>query len=158
MELNVHTIEFSDGSEVQLRLTSKAIGAYLKTYGEPGMYPLAAVMLATEDFSARASLLGGAMKFPDNRNTVKTGEDLLDLLSADGWTWDDVNGLIIQIARDAGLVDEESKDALLESLRENTRRIIGQFTAIFSGKDGAEAAQDGAEAPETENPTITRRK
>lgn len=158
MELNVHTIEFSDGTEVQLRLTSKAIGAYLKTYGETGQYPLAVVMLATEDFGARASLLGGAMKFPDNRNSIKTGEDLLDLLSADGWTWDDVNGLIIQIARDAGLVDEESKDALLDSLQKNTKRIINQFTAILSGENGAEAAQDDAEAPETENPTNTRRK
>ncbi len=157
MELNVHTITLSDGTEVSLRLTSKAIGAYLKTYGEPGQLPLAVLMRATEEFEPRASLLNGAMKFPSNQNTVKTGEDLLDMLSADGQTWDDVNDLIIQILRDAGFVDEENQRLLVDSLHENSARVIGQLRSILSG-GSPEADQEAADAPESENPTSTRRK
>lgn len=157
MELNVHTITLSDGTEVSLRLTSKAIGAYLKTYGEPGQLPLAVLMRATEEFEPRASLLNGAIKFPSNQNTVKTGEDLLDMLSADGKTWDDVNDLIIQILRDAGFVDEENQRLLVESLHDNSARVIGQLRSILSG-EATETNQEAAEAPEGENPTSTRRK
>lgn len=156
MELNVYNVILSDGTEVSLRLTSKAIGAYLKTYGEPGQLPLAVLMRATEEYEPRAALLNGAMKYPGNPNTVKTGEELLDLLSIDGRTWDDVNTLIIQILRDAGFVDDKSQKTLVESLKLNSARVIGQLQSILSG-EAPETVQEAAGAPEPENPTNTRR-
>ena len=157
LQLNVRTIELDDGLSVSLRLTSKAIGAYLKTYGEPGQLPLAVLMRATEEFEPRASLLNGAMKYPDNQNKIKTGDELLDMLSASGWTWDDVNELIVELMRDAGFVDDENRDILIDSLRKNTRRVISQFADLLSG-EGPSEPENAPEKDEEENPTSTRRK
>ena len=157
LQLNVRTIELDEGLSVSLRLTSKAIGAYLKTWGETGQLPLAVLMRATEEYEPRAALLSGAMKYPDNQNKIKTGDELLDMLSAAGFGWDDVNELIIQLLRDAGFVDDENRDILIDSLRKNTRRVISQFADLLSG-EGPSEPENAPEKDEEENPTSTRRK
>ena len=114
-------------------------------------------MRATEEYEPRAALLSGAMKYPDNQNKIKTGDELLDMLSAAGFGWDDVNELIIQLLRDAGFVDDENRDILIDSLRKNTRRVISQFADLLSG-EGPSEPENAPEKDEEENPTSTRRK
>lgn len=151
MSLNVRTIQLGQ-TEVTLRLTSKAIFNYAQKHGAKESSPLVAILAALDDIGARMDLLTGALQHPENKNTVKDGGALLDLLADNSYDRCAVNQLILDLTMDAGLISGEDYSALLEPVAENGNRLISTLADVLAGK---KVSAGGAEQPETndKNPT-----
>ena len=68
---------------------------------------VASVMGAIDDVEAKAALLEAAMRWPGHHNDTKaipTGADLMDHMLYAGYCYDQINGVIVQLAQHAGLV------------------------------------------------------
>ena len=153
MSLNVHEIQLS-GQTITLRLTSKALLAYSKKHGVEGNSPAVAVLNAVGDYDARAALFTGALNHPDNKNQVKDGCDLQDILADEGWDRDRVNGLILDLAVNAGLLKEEEATTLLECAAENGAKVVNTLGKLLRGERmGHEEANNATAAVDEENPT-----
>ena len=152
LSLNTKTIEFQDGSEVQLRLTSSALLTFVKNYGVKGTAPIVCVMEAVEsNFEAKIALLKGALDFPGNKNSVPTGAALLDKLADEGYGRDEDNALILDLCVKAGLVSAEDYQELLNAVTENGRQMVRTLAGLLTGKAPEAAAP--AEEPQKGNPT-----
>lgn len=154
MSLNVNTITVS-GTEVTLRLTSKALLNFNLKHGAAGQSPVVAVLSALDDMDARIHLFTNALTYPDNKNTVKDGADLLDMMADDVcWSRDEVNRLILELAHQSGLLSNEDFTNLLEPVAQNGKKLISTLADLLAGKPvGATAAEAEAEADSEENPT-----
>lgn len=154
MSLNVMTIDVA-GQALSLRLTSKGIMNYSKKHGTDGGSPVIAVLEAVNNIEAKADLLTNALIHPENSNKVKDGYTLLDLM-ADDPAWKnptDKNVLILQLAREAGLLSDEDYSSLLEPVTESSKALIDAMSRLLTGKP-VENVAAGAESENTEeNPT-----
>lgn len=152
MSLNV--VEISVGEKnLTLRLTSRAIMNYCKKHGSEGGSPVIAVLEAVNNIEARADLLTAALGHPDNRNEIKDGYKLLDLM-ADSGSWDRhiINDTILELARQSGLLTMEDYLSLIDPVRENGEKLISTMARLLSGKPVEDAAPD-AQGEQAENPT-----
>lgn len=151
MSLNVKSITVN-GTEVTLRLTSKALLNFNLKHGAAGQSPVVAVLSALDDMEARIDLFTNALSHPDNKNTVKNGADLLDLMADDPcWARDQANCLILELAYESGLLSGEDFSSLLEPVAQNSKKLISTLADLLAGKPvgtaGAEATTDSEENP-----------
>lgn len=151
MSLNVNTICVGEHT-LTLRLTSKALLNFNLKHGQEGTSPVVAVLSAITDLSAKVDLFTAALNHPDNRNDVKNGADLLDLM-ADSGSWDPngINDMILQLAKDSGLLSEEDFLALIDPVMESNKKLIFTLSNLLVGKPVG-TSQENAEESE-ENPT-----
>ena len=153
MSLNVHEIQLS-GKPVTLRLTSKALLNYNLKHGVEGNSPAVAVLNAIGDYQARADLFTNALNHPDNRNEVKDGCTLQDLLADNSWDRDAVNQLILDLAVEAGLLKPEEGTTLYDCAAANGAKVVNTLGKLLRGdKIDAAADQNGSASSEDENPT-----
>lgn len=154
MSLNVHELNLG-GETVTLRLTTKAIGSYVLKHGVEGAPPIVSVLNAIDDLGARCSLLTGALTHPDNRNKVKSGEDLLDRLADAGWNGTEVTDLILTLAHEAGLLSEENATRLSQAAEDNAASTMDKLVALLQGqevKNGKAIGDAPTGAGDAENP------
>lgn len=152
MNLNVTTIHVGEAT-LTLRLTSKALLNFNLKHGAAGQSPVVAVLSALDDMDARIDLLSNALNHPENKNAVRNGADLLDMMADDpNWPRDEVNHLILELAHQSGLLSSEDFTNLLEPVAQNGKKLISTLADLLVGKPvGAAAAE--AEADSEENPT-----
>jgi len=151
MSLNVNTICVGEHT-LTLRLTSKSLLNFNIEHGQEGTSPVVAVLSAITDLSAKADLLTAALNHPENRNAVKNGADLLDLMADSGsWEPNAINDLILQLAKDSGLLGEEDFLALIDPVMESNKKLISTLSNLLVGKP-ADASREVTENAE-ENPT-----
>lgn len=152
MSLNVKTITVA-GAEATLRLTSKALLSFNLKHGAAGQSPVVAVLSALDDMEARIDLFTNALSHPGNKNAVKNGADLLDMMADDAFDWsrDRVNRLILELAEESGLLSSEDFANLLEPVEQNGRKLISTLADLLTGKPvgpaGAAPEGDGEENP-----------
>lgn len=155
MSLNVKPIVVGD-KELTLRLTSKALVNFNLKHGIEGNSPTIAVLGAVNDMAARIDLFTNALTHPENKNPIKDGGLLLDLMADDpSWSKDEVNELILTLAAESGLIHPEEASSLLSSVRENSTKMISALGRLLTGEPNAQestAADDGQSDAE-ENPT-----
>lgn len=154
MSLNVKTITLKDGAEVTLRLTSKALCAYNAKHGVEGAPLIANILNATDDLEARIALLTGALRYPDNQNTVKEGDSLLDLLADSGWGREDITGLIVELAELAGLISGGEAVDMQMAICKSSSKTLTSLVDFLNGKTTEVPEQKPPDtAQEGENPT-----
>ena len=152
MSLNVSTINVG-GATLTLRLTSKALLNFSLKHGAAGQSPVVAVLSALDDMEARIDLLTNALNHPDNKNAVKNGADLLDMMADDpSWPRDEVNHLFLELAHQSGLLNSEDFSNLLEPVAQNSKKLISTLADLLTGKPAGVAAAV-PEADSEENPT-----
>lgn len=153
MSLNVKTIAVS-GTEVTLRLTSKALLNFNLKHGAAGQSPVVAVLSALDDMEARIDLFTNALNHPESKNTVRNGADLLDLMADDEYAWsrDQVNRLILELAEESGLLSSEDFSNLLAPVEQNGKKLISTLADLLAGKPVG-AATVTTEDDTTGNPT-----
>lgn len=152
MSLNVHEIQLREQT-VTLRLTSKALLNYSLKHGVEGNSPAVAVLNAVGDYNARADLFTNALLHPENKNTVKDGHTLQDVLTDNGWDRDDVNKLILDLAVEAGLLKADEAETLAECAAANGAKVVNTLGKLLRGdRVGYEAQPDADNATEEANP------
>lgn len=153
MSLNLNAMSLGLGDEtVTLRLTARAIRNYAKKHGENGANPLVAVLSAADDLEAKIDLFTAALSYNGNNNRIKDGADLLDLMADSNMGRKKINRTIVELAVDAGLMDDDQRDKLSEALDNNDDKFIDIVIGVMTGESGPELA--GAEEPSPEeNPT-----
>lgn len=153
MSLNVHEIQLGDQT-ITLRLTSKALLNYSMKHGVEGNSPAVAVLNAIGDYAAREDLFTKALSHPDNKNTVKDGSTLQDLLADNGWDRDDVNKLILDLAAEAGLLKDEEVVDLLDCAKANGAKVVSTLGRLLRGdRMDAPVEQESSDGSSKENPT-----
>lgn len=147
-------ILLEDGTQVQLRLTTGKLEQYLSQVNASNENPLLAVLDAMTILPKRIKLFTAALQWPDNKNTIKNGTELLDRLLDEGVTAREIRNMVLQMAAQAGLVDEDQLDEMIQSAQEGDEKFFSLISGTLAGKDvaGAEAANQTAE--NAENPTL----
>lgn len=153
MSLNVSTIYVGD-KECTLRLTSKALMNFNLKHGAEGNSPVVAVLNAVNDYAARIDLFTNALNHPENKNTIKDGAMLLDLM-ADSGSWDrnGVNTLILDLAHQSGLLDADDYLALVDPVTQSGSKLIKTLSKLLTGEDVSAGEAEADEASGAENPT-----
>lgn len=154
MSLNVKIITVGD-KDLTLRLTSKALMQFNLKHGIEGNTPTIAVLGAVNDMAARIDLFTNALTHPENKNSIKDGGLLLDLMADDpSWSRDDVNALILELATESGLIHPEEAVSLLDSVLENNKKLITSLGKLLTGEaQDPESTDADAEGENEENPT-----
>lgn len=153
MSLNVHEIQLGDQT-ITLRLTSKALLNYSMKHGVEGNSPAVAVLNAIGNYAAREDLFTKALSHPDNKNTVKDGSTLQDLLADHGWDRDDVNKLILDLAAEAGLLKDGEVADLLDCAKANGVKVVSTLGRLLRGdRMDAPVEQESSDGSSEENPT-----
>lgn len=147
--MKTYEIQLNSGKTVTLRLTSRALSNYIKEHGLPGAAPLVSVMNAVNDMDALIALLTAAMRYPGSvvDKELATGAELLDALADEDKGDVYIKGLVVQLARDAGLVDDQGAKELADAAGANSAQLVSKIAALLR-LDGVDE-----EAQEEENPT-----
>lgn len=147
--MKTYEIQLNSGKTVTLRLTSRALSSYIKEHGLPGAAPLVSVMNAVNDMDALIALLSAAMRYPGAvvDKELATGAELLDALADEDKGDVYIKGLVVQLARDAGLVDDQGAKDLADAAGANSAQLVSKIAALLR-LDGVDE-----EAQEEENPT-----
>lgn len=146
-------ILLEDGTQVQLRLTTGKLEQYLSQVNGSNENPLLAVLDAMTLLPKRIKLFTAALQWPENKNTIKNGADLLDRLLDEGVTAREIRNMVLQMAAQAGLVDEDQLEEMIQSAQEGDEKFFALISGSLAGKDvaGPEAAGQASET--AENPT-----
>ena len=146
-------ILLEDGTQVQLRLTTAKLEQYLSQVNGSDENPLLAVLDAMTILPKRIKLFTAALQWTGNKNTIKDGAVLLDRLLDEGITAREIRNMVLQMAAQAGLVDEDQLDEMIQSAQEGDEKFFSLISGTLAGKDvaGAEAAGQATET--AENPT-----
>lgn len=150
-------ITLNDGTPIQLRLTSAKLEWYLKETQSDQQNPLLGVLDAVAILGKRIKLLTAALQWPKNTNTVKDGAELLDLLLDDGVKPSEISDMILKLACQAGLMEEDELDNMMAANAEGTVKFRDAIRDFLAGKTPAAAetppqASDGQEANPTAAP------
>lgn len=136
------------GQLVQLRLTTGKLNQYLVDTKADSQAPILGVLDAMTNLGKRIKLMTAALSWPGNENPYKKGEALLDDM-ADDDDAPDLEDVILGLAADAGLVEGDQVEELIEAAKKGSRELMSTIRTILAGEPLPEAA----EAPAAENPT-----
>lgn len=145
-------ILLSDGTQVQLRLTTGKLEQYLSQVNGSNENPLLAVLDAMTILPKRIKLFSAALQWPDNKNTIKNGAELLDRLLDEGMTAREIRNMVLQMAAQAGLADEDQLEDMIQSAQEGDDKFFSLVSGTLAGKDVGAAASAGP-TERAENPT-----
>lgn len=154
--MRCYEITLKDDTHVQLRLTAAKLEWYLKETKSDQQNPLLGVLDAVAILGKRIKLLTAALQWPKNSNTVKDGAELLDLLLDDGVTPREISNMILELACQAGLMEEAELEDMMEANAEGASKFRDAIRDFLAGKEPAGAAENpGADGTDAhgENPT-----
>lgn len=153
MSLNVKTIRVGD-KEFTLRLTSKALLSFNLKHGSEGASPVVPVLQAVSDLAARCDLFAHALTHPENKNAVKDGGQLLDLMADDpSWDNNSINELILELAHESGLLTEEDYLSLIDPVAQSGKQLINTLSRLLVGKPAAGSGDDVSGGDSEDTPT-----
>lgn len=136
---NTYTLELKDGKEkvkVELRLTIAGQLALKKKYKE-NTYPL--LFEAIDDAEIFCFILGEALNWKGNENSITDGEELYDLIVDNGYQGIGKLGeILFSIATVSGLISESEKERLL-------KRADRVFDDALDELDETEESSEGNE-------------
>lgn len=148
------TYDFEVGGQlVQLRLTTGKLNQYLVDTHADSQAPILGVLDAMTNLGKRIRLMTAALGWPGNENPYKKGDQLLDDM-ADDEDAPDMEDVILGLAADAGLVEVDQVEALIEAAKKGSRELMSNIRTLLAGEplpDGADSAQAQAQP----NPTKT---
>lgn len=155
--MRCYEITLNDDTHIQLRLTSAKLEWYLKETQSDQQNPLLGVLDAVAILGKRIKLLTAALQWPKNTNTVKDGAELLDLLLDDGMAPSEISDMILKLACQAGLMEENELESMMAANAEGTVKFRDALRDFLAGKTPAAAEtapqdSDGQEANPTAAP------
>lgn len=139
-----------DGTQVQLRLTTGKLEQYLTQIDWKNKNSLAGVLDALTFVGHRAKLFSAALTWPGNKNSIKDGGELLDRLLDNGLTPGDIRAMVLQLAAQAGLLEEDQLYEMLAAAREGDQKFFKAILDAVAGRD-PEEPQEGESQPD---PTV----
>lgn len=144
---------------VKLRLTLKGQKALREKYPEDSV--ISTIMDAVDDPEAMDLVLTQALNFEGSGNKVRSGEELYDLLVDNGYEGqEDFLGLMMDIAKNAGLLRQEDKETMNRVLSKQIRKQFDQLENAFESEtefadlDGEANEEEGEEGPENPPKTL----
>ena len=128
MFINAYKLELekADGSTVAVSLRVGIRGQKKLAAQFGGEATTATFFAATDDLDRLIAILHEALNYTGNDNTIKSGEDLADLLFMN-----DMLGmlpkqrLLTNIARHSGIFTEVEADALMKAVERRFEKLIG---------------------------------
>ena len=146
------TYDFEVGGQlVQLRLTTGKLNQYLMDTKADSQAPILGVLDAMTNLGKRIRLMTAALTWPGNENPYKKGDQLLDDM-ADDEDAPDLEDVILGLAADAGLVEVDQVEALIEAAKKGSRELMRTIRTVLAG----EPLPDGADSVQAQpNPTKT---
>lgn len=130
--INTYDIEINQNDEIitlSLRLT---IGGQVALKKKFGGNALGTILEASDDAEKCAAVLKEALNFKGNTNKITDGFELYDLLVDNGYKdYESFGNLLLSIACVSGLITEEKKQKLLNSM-------LGSFDKMFEGLEDDE--------------------
>lgn len=155
--MRCYEITLNDDTHVQLRLTAAKLEWYLKETKGDQQNPLLGVLDAVAILGKRIKLLTAALQWPGNENTVKDGAALLDKLLDDGVRPREISNMILELACQAGLMEEEELEDMMAANAEGSVKFRDAIRDFLAGKEptggSAEAPAADTAAQAGENPT-----
>ena len=137
---------------VKLRLTLKGQKALREKYPEDSV--LSTIMDAVDDPEAMDLVLTQALSFEGSGNKIRSGEALYDLLVDNGYEGqEDFMGLMMDIAKNAGLVTQDDRDKLGRVVSKQIRNAMNRLESALDEPETLEGDEEGEEGPE--NPLRT---
>lgn len=146
MSLKTYELALASGKVVQLRLTSRGIKSFEEKHGIKGAAPLVNVMNAVNSTEAMIGLLTTALKFPGAPSQMQDGADLIDQLADEGKGESFLRCLVVRLAVDSGLLEEERFEAMNAAMQANHDGIVETIGKLLRNED-VDSEEDG------ENPT-----
>ena len=136
--------------EVKLRLTLRGQKALREKYPDDSV--LSTIMDAVDDPDAMDLVLTQALNFEGSGNKVRSGEELYDLLVDNGYEGQEAFlGLMMDIAKNAGLVTQDDREKLGRVINKQIR--MGMDRLIDAMDTPETLDEEGEEGPE--NPLKT---
>jgi hypothetical protein len=137
---------------VKLRLTLKGQKALREKYPEDSV--LTTIMEAVDDPEAMDLVLTQALRFDGSGNKIRSGEELYDLLVDNGYEGqEDFMALMMDIAKNAGLVTQDDRDKLGRVVSKQIRNAMDRLESALDEPETLEGDEEGEEGPE--NPLRT---
>lgn len=140
--MRCYEITLNDDIHVQLRLTAAKLEWYLKETTGDQQNPLLGVLDAVAILGKRIKLLTAALQWPGNENTVKDGAALLDKLLDDGVRPKEISNMILELACQAGLMEEEELEDMMAANAEGTAKFRDTLRDFLAGKEPAGSAAE----------------
>lgn len=137
--MRCYEITLNDDTHIQLRLTSAKLEWYLKETQSDQQNPLLGVLDAVAILGKRIKLLTAALQWPKNTNTVKDGAELLDLLLDDGMAPSEISDMILKLACQAGLMEENELESMMAANAVGTVKFRDALRDFLAGKTPAAA-------------------
>ena len=146
------TYDFEVGGQlVQLRLTTGKLNQYLMDTNADSQAPILGVLDAMTNLGKRIRLMTAALTWPGNENPYKKGDQLLDDM-ADDKDAPDMEDVILGLAADAGLVEVDQVEDLIEAAKKGSRELMRTIRTVLAG----EPLPDGTDSVQAQpNPTKT---
>ena len=145
------TYDFEVGGQlVQLRLTTGKLNQYLTDTKADNQAPILGVLDAMTNLGKRIRLMTAALTWPGNENPYKKGDQLLDDM-ADDEDAPDLEDVILGLAADAGLVEVDQVEDLIEAAHKGNRELMKTIRTVLAG----DPLPNAADSTEAENPTKT---
>ena len=136
----------------KLRLTLRGQKAIREKYPDDSV--LTTIMDAVDDPEAMDLVLTQALTFDGNDNKIRSGEALYDLLVDNGYEGqEDFLGLMMDIAKGAGLVTQKDRDKLGRVISKQIRMGMERLENALDTPETLDALEEGEEVPE--NPLKT---
>lgn len=137
---------------VKLRLTLRGQKAIREKYPDDSV--LTTIMDAVDDPEAMDLVLSQALNFDGNDNKIRSGEVLYDLLVDNGYEGqEDFLGLMMDIAKGAGLVTKDDRDKLGRVISKQIRMGMERLENALDAPETLDSFEEGEEGPE--NPLKT---
>lgn len=141
-----------DDKAVYLRLSASKLAEYASTIGSGGN-TLFAVMDALDDLQNQGALFEAALSYKGNPNEIHDGFELIDMLADAGYCPLDVKQLIVELAKEAGVISEVDAAKVAAAIKAGSEKLYEAAVAVLSG-DMANLPASGNTAEEAEaNPT-----
>lgn len=139
-----------DGTQVQLRLTTGKLEQYLTQIGGKDKNSLVGVLDALTFVGHRMKLFTAALTWTGNKNSIKDGGELLDRFLDNGLTPSDIRAMILQLAAQAGLLEEDQLEEMLAAAREGDQKFFRAISDAVAGR----AAEESLEEESQPDPTV----
>lgn len=151
--MRYYTVKIQE-EEFQLRLTTAKLEEYLKNTDGDQNNPLIGVLDAMTLLPKRIKLFTAALQWPENKNRVKNGAELLDKLLDDGVKPREISNIILELAAMAGLMDEDELEGMMQANQLGTEKFTKAIMDMMAGREPEKAAPAEGDAQENgDSPT-----
>lgn len=140
-----------EGKAVYLRLSASKLAEYAKSIESNGN-TIFAVLDALDSIENQAALFEAALNYKGNPNEIHDGFDLIDMLADADYSPVGVKELIIQLAKEAGIISEVDAAKVVAGIKAGNDRLYKAAVAVLTG-DVSDLEPVQSNKKDDENPT-----